>query len=95
MDGFLGNYEAALVITGDSDLVTPIRMVRTQLMKPVGVLNPQRLSGPNCRPVRHSAGLQQAASFYQNGVSWNQLLTAQFPVSLTDKHGVFSKPVGW
>ena len=31
---------------------------RDQLKKPVGVLNPQRLSGPNCRPVRHSAGLQ-------------------------------------
>lgn len=95
MDGFLGSYEAAIVITGDSDLVTPIRMVREQLKKPVGVLNPQRLSGPNCRPVRHSAGLQHAASFYQNGVSWNQLLNAQFPATLTDSHGTFTKPAGW
>ena len=83
------------MITGDSDLVTPIRMVRTQLMKPVGVLNPQRLSGPNCRPVRQSAGLQHAASFYQNGVSWNQLINAQFPPSLTDSHGTFTKPAAW
>jgi len=67
MDGFLGRYEAAIVVTGDSDLVTPIRMVREHLQRPVGVLNPQRLSGPECRPVRRSAGLQQAASFYRNG----------------------------
>ena len=95
MDGFLGHYDAAIVITGDSDLVTPIRMVRSQLMKPVGVLNPQRLSGPNCRPVRQSAGLQHAASFYQNGVSWSQLINAQFPASLTDSHGTFTKPASW
>jgi hypothetical protein len=31
MDVFLGHYEAAIVITGDSDLVTPIRMVRSHL----------------------------------------------------------------
>jgi hypothetical protein len=95
MDGFLGHYEAAIVITGDSDLVTPIRMVRSQLLKPVGVLNPQRLSGPNCRPVRQSAGLQHAASFYQNGVSWNQLANAQLPPSLADSHGSFVKPPTW
>jgi hypothetical protein len=95
MDGFLGSYDAAIVVTGDSDLVTPIQMVRTQLHKPVGVLNPQRLSGPNCRPVRRSAGLQQAASFYQNGVTWNQLASAQFPALLTDVHGSFNKPVSW
>lgn len=95
MDGFLDSYEAALIITGDSDLVTPIRMVKEQLKKTVGVLNPQRLSGPNCRRARYSAGLQQAASLYQNGVSWSQLLNAQLPTTLTDAHGSFTKPSGW
>lgn len=47
LDGCFNRYEAAIVITGDSDLVTPICMVREELGKPVGVLNPQRLSGPN------------------------------------------------
>lgn len=95
MDGFLGLYQAAIVITGDSDLVTPIRMVREQLKKPAGVLNPQRLSGPNCRPERHSAGLKEAASFYKNGVSWSQLLNAQLPATLTDANGTFNKPANW
>jgi len=95
LDGFRGNYECALVVTGDSDLVTPIRMVRDELKRPVGILNPQRLSGPNCRPPRKNAGLQHAASFYQNGVTWAQLLAAQFPDHLADATGPFHKPPAW
>jgi uncharacterized LabA/DUF88 family protein len=95
LDGFRGLYDCAIVITGDSDLVTPIRMVRDQLHKPVGVLNPQRISGPDCRPPRKSAGLQHAATFYRNGITWNQLLTSQFPPTLTDAQGPFHKPTTW
>ena len=95
LDGFRGNYECAIVMSGDSDLVTPIRMVKDDLKKPVGVLNPQRLSGQNCRPPRKNAGLQQAASFYQNGVTWAQLLAAQFPHTMTDSTGTFHKPPSW
>lgn len=95
LDGFRGNYDCAIVMSGDSDLVTPIRMVRDELKKPVGILNPQRLSGPNCRPPRKNAGLQQAASFYQNGVTWAQLLAAQFPPTMTDGAGAFHKPPTW
>jgi uncharacterized LabA/DUF88 family protein len=95
LDGFRDNYECAIVVSGDSDLVTPIRMVRDELKKPVGILNPQRLSGPNCRPPRKNAGLQHAASFYQNGVTWTQLLAAQFPNTMTDATGVFHKPPTW
>ena len=95
LDGFRNHYECAIVVTGDSDLVTPIKMVRNELKKPVGVLNPQRLSGPNCRPERKSAGLQHAASFYQNGVTWAQLVAAQFPSPMTDATGAFHKPATW
>lgn len=95
LDGFRGSYECAIVMSGDSDLVTPIRMVRDELKKPVGVLNPQRLSGPDCRPPRKNAGLQQAASFYQNGVTWAQLRAAQFPPTMTDGTGAFHKPPTW
>lgn len=95
LDGFLGRYEAAIVVTGDSDLISPIKMVRSSLSKPVGVLNPQRTSGPGCRPPRHSAGLQHAGSFYQDSVTWAQLAAAQFPASLTDAVGTFHKPLAW
>jgi hypothetical protein len=95
LDGFWGKYECAIVISGDSDLVTPIRMVKEELKKPVGVLNPQRLSGANCRPPRKNGGLQQASSFYQNGVTWAQLQAAQFPSPMTDANGAFHKPPTW
>ena len=95
LDGFRNKYECAIVMSGDSDLVTPIRMVRDELKKPVGILNPQRLSGPNCRPPRKNAGLQHAASFYQNGVTWAQLQAAQFPPTMTDVTGAFHKPPTW
>lgn len=95
LDGFRGKYECAIVVSGDSDLVTPIRMVRDELKKPVGILNPQRLSGPNCRHPRKNAGLQHAASFYQNGVTWAQLHAAQFPDNMTDATGAFHKPPTW
>jgi len=66
-----------------------------ELKKPVGILNPQRLSGPNSRPPRKNAGLQHAASFYQNGVTWAQLQAAQFPPTMTDVTGAFHKPPTW
>lgn len=95
LDAFQDKFQAAIIITGDSDLLTPIKMVRTVLRKPVGVLNPQRLSGPNRRDPRPSAGLRKAAAFYQNGVSWAQLEAAQLPPELRDAHGEFFKPKEW
>jgi uncharacterized LabA/DUF88 family protein len=95
LDGFQGRYDAAIVISGDSDLVTPIKMVRSALKKPIGVLNPQRVSGPDARLPRKSAGLQHAATFYQNSLTWAQLAASQFPATLTDSVGTFTKPAVW
>lgn len=96
LDGFKDRYDAAIVITGDSDLVTPIRMVRQELGKPVGVLNPQRISGPGARTTpRQNAGLRRAASFYQDSLTWAQLQAAQFPDTMTDAQGSFHKPATW
>jgi hypothetical protein len=70
-------------------------MVRDELKKPIGVLNPQRLSGPTRRPERKSAGLQHASTFYQKGLTWAQLQSAQFPNPMMDAHGTFTKPASW
>ena len=37
-DGFLGAYDVAVVISDDSDLVEPIRIVRRDVGKPVGIV---------------------------------------------------------
>ena len=95
MDGFCDYYECAIVISGDSDLVTPVQMVRDELNKPIGVLNPQRLSGPDCRKERKSAGLRNAASFYKKGMTWGQLEKSQFPDQLQNGHGIIHQPAQW
>ena len=95
LDGFRGYYDCAIVVSGDSDLVTPIRMVRDELRKPVGVLNPQRLSGPNAKQERKSAGLNHAASFYKKGLTWGQLANSQFSESIQGTNGIIHEPMPW
>ncbi len=95
MDAFHKRFECAIVVSGDSDLVTPIRMVRDDLKLPVGVLNPQRLSGPRKRKERKSAGLRQAATFYKKGLTWSQLEKSRFPEHIQNAHGDIHCPEAW
>ena len=98
MDGFRDKYEVAIVISGDSDLITPIKMIRDEIGKPVGVVNPQLVSGPVAKPKhkrRKNAGLKKACSFYHAGISWNQLSESVFPDTLTDCVGSFTRPSEW
>jgi uncharacterized LabA/DUF88 family protein len=94
-DAFGASFDVALVVSGDSDLVTPIRMVTRNIGKPVGVINPQRLSGPSRRRCRGSTALKAVASYYRGGVTWAQLEKAQFPLKLRDDSGEFGPPPEW
>lgn len=85
MDGFNKSYQLAIVITNDSDLAEPIRMVRDCLGLPVNVLDPQS---------KVSKQLRNACTDYQNLRTW-MLEKSQFPDSLTDKNGVITKPKEW
>jgi len=96
LDAFQNKYDAAIVITGDSDLVTPIRMVNEHLNKAVLVINPQLLSGKYRRAQRRSnVGLHHAAKAYRPGIRDSQLSSAQFSDTLTDHTGNFTKPLSW
>lgn len=95
VDALAGSFDVALVISGDSDLVTSIGMLTRKFSRPVGVINPQRLSGPDRRRLRGSSQLKQVASYYRGGLTWSQLQRAQMPTVLRDNHGVISPPDGW
>ena len=85
VDGFEGDYELAVVISNDSDLQTPIQIVRDRLDLQVGVLNPHRhLSWP----------LRTACTFYKP-IRASVLKTSQFPSTLTDADGTITKPKTW
>jgi uncharacterized LabA/DUF88 family protein len=84
-DAHLGRYEAAVVISNDSDLVEPIRIVRGELGKTVGILNPYK---------RPTSMLRQCATFVKP-IREGVLAISQFPPQMIDAHGIIQKPVGW
>ena len=84
-DGHRRRYEMAVLISNDSDLLEPLKIVRTELNLPVGILNPQK---------RPSRVLLQHASFVKK-IRRGPLQASQFPARLQDANGRFRKPAGW
>lgn len=84
-DAHCGRFECAVVISGDSDLLAPVRTVIEELHLPVGVLNPQR---------HPCTMLKRYATFYKH-LRPNFNAASQFPPMLTDAQGTFTKPAGW
>lgn len=85
-DGYQKKYEVAIVVSNDSDLIEPIRIVRNDLHKVVGVLNPY--------PKNPSHELQKYATFVKP-IRKGVLTSSQFPAVLQDGNGKFSKPSLW
>ena len=85
LDAFDGDYEMALILSNDSDLVEPIRVVRAKFSLPVGVVNPQGNT---------SHALRKAASFYRP-LRQGVLQASQLPAQLADAKGTITKPVSW
>ncbi len=84
-DGFRKDYEVAVVVSNDSDLLEPISVVRRKLGLTVGILNPQK---------RPSRVLAQEADFMKQ-IRAGALRVSQFPPALKDVYGVVTKPVRW
>ena len=89
VDAFDNDYEAAVVISNDSDLAEPIRLVRRKFGKTVIVLHP---CGPGRSP---SIELRKVAS-KSLLVNAALLPTCQFSDTLTDSAGrTIHKPASW
>ena len=84
-DGYKNSYEMAVVITNDSDLLEPIKVVRYELNLPVGILNPHK---------RPSRALLPHVNFIKQ-IRKGVLAASQFPTSITDGAGNFHKPSSW
>ena len=87
LDGFRDRYETAVIISNDSDLREPVRMIRHELGLRVGVINPHPAA-------RRSRELSSDASFFKQ-MRASVLAGCQFPATLVDAVGRFSKPKGW
>ena len=83
-DAHNDEFDAAVLVTDDSDLVEPVRLVRREFRKHVRILSPRGKSWQ----------LSQAATrFYQ--ISPANLRAAQLPRRLKDNAGTITKPNGW
>lgn len=84
-DGHNKKYEMAVVISNDSDLVEPIKMVTLELMLPVVVVSPFEKNTIKLKTV--ATGVKQ--------IRKGLLQIAQFPDELEDTVGKFQKPPSW
>jgi len=85
LDGFHNEYELAVIVSNDSDLLLPIQVVTEQFGKPVGLLNPQK--DPSVKLIPH-------VMFVKN-IRGSVLKSSLFPSVMRDKNGQFSKPADW
>jgi hypothetical protein len=84
-DAFGQDCQLQLVITNDSDLQEPIRLVKDKLGIPVGVANPH--------PAHRRSRVLRGTFFRQ--IHRKVLPHCQLPPTLKDSLGVISKPTTW
>ena len=85
LDAFTNKIDIAVLVTNDSDLAEPVRIVRGVLNLSVGILNPHQY---------HSVELKELATFTRR-IRKSHLKDSQFPIAMTDSKGNFHKPSRW
>ena len=85
--GFTRDYQQAVVVSNDSDLASPIRYVSHDLELRVVVVN------PDARTSTHNDLVESAT--YVRRIWKSHLRKSQLPPTVTDEHGVITKPAGW
>ncbi|HZK15235.1 MAG TPA: NYN domain-containing protein [Solirubrobacterales bacterium] len=89
LDGSRARYDLAVVISNDSDLKTPVEIVREIYDAGVGIINPH-----SRRSYALSPHKIPAKSFYQR-LQPRRILKAQLPLDLRDAEGEIRCPDGW
>ncbi|MBI3922699.1 MAG: NYN domain-containing protein [Armatimonadetes bacterium] len=84
-DAHKGDYDTAVIISNDSDLVPPIRIVREELGKKVGIL---------C-PYKHRSFELLSVVAFMKRIRPSVLQASQFPDTITDGNGTFHRPASW
>ena len=89
LDCFSNDFDEAVVISNDADLVLPIEMVKQRFGKRIGVVNPQTKK-------KASAHLVKAASYQRASIKAKVLAACQFPDPIIDASGrAIAKPLSW
>ncbi len=97
LDAFDNDYEAAIVVSNDSDLATPIKLVRTRFHLKVVAYLPVKTDsdGRATQDARPSVDLKKAASI-DKVVLTKFLASSQLSPIITDVYGTqIHKPTSW
>jgi hypothetical protein len=108
MDAHNGYFDQAIVISNDSDLATPMWMIKKVFGLPIGVWNPHskatcdrwNAAHPECAPrTPHPSNKLKKASKFRHSISSDgadsDVALCQFPEELTDPTGTFRRPKDW
>jgi len=88
VDAFRQDAEAFVVISNDSDLKEPIRIVCHELNYTMGLINPHP-------PAKRSRALENCKPTFFKQIRQGVLAASQFPSDLNDAAGAFHKPADW
>jgi len=87
MDAFTDQFDVAILLSGDSDLVPPIHAIKR--------LAPQKRIGVYFPPRRHSIAIQKAVDF-SGLIGKKKLRECQMPDDVVKPDGfILSRPVTW
>ena len=85
-DAYEKNFDEAIIVSNDSDLMVPITIVIKELMIPVHILNPDKNSKSDVfKKVANST----------RKIQNKRLKKALFDNRLEDSIGIFTKPTNW
>lgn len=84
-DAFQNRYDLAVIVSNDSDFSDVLAIIKNELNKKIGILNPQR---------RASRELQKHALFFKQ-LRQSVAARCQLPLQLQDAHGIIRKPGAW
>ncbi|MBY0113081.1 MAG: NYN domain-containing protein [Phycisphaerales bacterium] len=84
-DAFRDEYDAAVLVTNDSDLLEPVKVVKQELRKTVGIICPHK----------HPSKQLLAQATFMKQIRQGVLEACQLPPILTDSKGTIHKPTDW
>ncbi len=85
-DAFRKRSDVAVIVSNDSDLAVPLRLVCEDLDYPAVLLNPQ---------VSMAWHLTQIPNVTYRKVTLKAIAASQFPAELSDEHGRITRPENW
>ena len=107
VDAFRGDCDQLIVITNDSDLAEPVRIINKEMKIPVGVFNPHTVDTAKRKSLRlgrmvkasPSITLRKVSRFTRDirseGLACHMAIS-QFPASIVGADGrTITKPQGW